>query len=96
MKKHTGSKSQNILDMIRARQQDTTYNEPTGPTTEDWKSFKTKFVETLGGETVKQGTAKTNKELLNYIKDSTDDDKMPRITQKERMTLRKFLANLDD
>ena len=82
--------------MIRARQQNTPFNEPTGPTTEDWKSFKTKFVETLGGETVKQGTAKTNKELLNYIKDSTDDDKMPRSTQKEQMTLRKFLANLDD
>ena len=90
------TKSQNILDMIRARQQNTPFNEPTGPTTEDWKSFKTKFVETFGGETVKQGTAKTNNELLDYIKDSTDGDKMPRRNQKDKMTLRRFLNSLDN
>ena len=87
------NKSQNILDMIRARQAlETTPNvNPQGsPTTEDWKRFKETMIESVDGEPIKKGTGKTNKEFFKYLKEDIDDDEC------KSRSLRDFLKNLVD
>lgn len=43
-----------------------------GPSTDEWRSFKKNFVVEVDGKPVKKNTAKTNDELIQYIRDSKD------------------------
>ena len=60
-----------------------------GPSTIEWRSFKKNFVTNVQGETVKKDTAKTNNELLQYIKDNTEDpDRMTERDQQDEDQLK--------
>ena len=86
-----------ILAEIRKRQQKekVSDNRMGSPTTEDWKRFKERMIESVDGEPVKQGTGKTNKEFFKYLKEDFDDDKCPQGDDVQNAkALRKFLKNL--
>ena len=77
--------------MIRARQsnnKDTFEDKPfqgRGPSTDEWRSFKKNFVVEVDGKPVKKNTAKTNDELIQYIRDSKDTvDTMHERDQQDR------------
>jgi hypothetical protein len=96
-----------ILTMIKQRQ-DPNYKPPPEPTREikrsDWYKFTKDFVEEVDGKSVNKETGMTNKEYLDYLKDSNSiagstvdqdqkDWQMKPITSAKR--LREFLQNLD-
>ena len=87
-----------ILAEIRKRQQNKEVSEENrmgSPTTEDWKRFKESMIESVDGEPVKQGTGKTNKEFLKYLKEDFDDDKCPQGDDVQNAkALRKFLKDI--
>ena len=87
------SKADDILDMIRARQ-DPNYKKPiTSPDTaisaDDFQRFKKNFIAEYGGEKV-QESGLTHSELLRYFKDSYREGDEFDSSKK----LRRFLNNL--
>ena len=87
------NETNDILDMIRQRQ-DPNYKKPvTGPSTaisaDDFQKFKKNFVEEYGGESI-QDTGMTHSEFLQYIKDGYREGDEYDMSKK----LRRFLANL--
>jgi hypothetical protein len=107
MPKKQSHQTQDILTMIRQRQ-DPNYKPPPDPTREikrsDWYKFTKDFVEEVDGKRVNKETGMTDKEYLDYLKDSAsiagstiDQDQKDWQTRAQNSTksLREFLQNLD-
>ena len=98
------SKADNILDMIRARQ-DPNYKPPIREIKRsDWYKFTKDFVEEVDGKRVNKETGMTDKEYLDYLRDSNsiagstvDQDQKDLQTKAENSTkrLREFLQSID-
>ena len=109
-KKQSHQAQEDILTMIRQRQ-DPNYKPPPDPTREikrsDWYKFTKDFVEEVDGKKVNKETGMTDKEYLDYLRDSDsiagstiDQDQKDSQTKAENSTksLREFLQsfNADD
>lgn len=65
-------------------------------TVAEWQTFKAAFIDEVAGEKVKSHTAKTNSELIEYIRSGKlDYGTIHSVDRKTIRTLRDFLKNLD-
>lgn len=99
------NQADNILDMIKARQ-DPNYKQPVKEIkSSDWYKFTSNFVEEMDGNKVNKETGMTNKEYLDYLKDrnsiagsSVDQDQkdwqIPAINSTKK--LREWLASFGE
>ena len=98
------SQADSILDMIRLRN-DPNYKPPVEEIKrEDWYKFTSGFVEEVDGKKVNEETGMTNKEYLDFLRDSnslagsTVDQKHKDLMKKVETSpdrLREFLRGLD-